>query len=58
MYVSWSEMSRFAQTYGWDEWVDVGLFERLQRAGLRPIRGFALNGDGRPYGQLYEVVGQ
>jgi hypothetical protein len=57
VYVSFSEMSRFAATYGWDEHVGPGLFGRLQDEVLRPIRSFAIRPEGRPYGQLYEVMG-
>ena len=56
VYVDWLEMDRLRSTrYGFWPSVDVGLFQRLYTAGLRPIEQFSLDENHPPYATLYAV---
>ena len=56
VYVDWGEMHRLRNSrYGFWKSIDEGLFERLSRAGLRPVEHFGVSDSGRPYATLFDL---
>lgn len=55
VYVDWLEMARLQNSYGFWPSVNVGLFESLTKAGLKPVDDFSVEPGKRPYGTLFQV---